>query len=134
MPKQKATKPGKRSVQISWLDDVAEHDYAAAQAYLSLTLGETGAARVVAGLRDVPLITRRANDILRAARLEPAPLDDPGVLKDLVKIVEGEHLSPVLVARNPVGTDIADGYHRVSLVYRVDPYGDVPLRLYDSAG
>jgi hypothetical protein len=134
MSKQKATKPRKRSVKIRWLDDVAEHDYAAAQAYLSLTLGEAGAARVVAGLRDASLTTRRANDILRAARLDPAPLDNPGVLKDLVKIVEGEHLSPVLVARGAGGTDIADGYHRVSLVYRVDPYGEVPLRVHDSAG
>jgi hypothetical protein len=31
---------------------------------------------------------------------------------------------------NTGGTgDIADGYHRVSLVYRIDPYGVVPLKL-----
>jgi len=134
MAKHKAAKPETGKVPIRWLDDVAEHDYAAAQAYLSLTLGEVGATRVVAGLRKGSLVTRRANDILRAARLDPAPLDDPGVLKDLVKIVEGEHLSPVLLARSAGGTDIADGYHRVSLVYRLDPYAAVPLRLYDSAG
>jgi hypothetical protein len=133
MGKKKAAKPGKRNVKIRWLDDVAEHDYAAAEAYLSLTLGDAGAGRVVAGLREAPLATRRANDILRAARLGPAPLDDPGVLKDLVKIVEGTRLSPVLVVRDADGTDIADGYHRVSLVYRIDPYGDVPLRLHDAA-
>lgn len=135
MPKQKATPPGRqRNVQIRWLGDVAEHDYAAAQAYLSLRLDEAAAGRVVAGLRDAVLITRRANDILRAARLDPAPLDDPGVLKDLVKIIEGKRLSPVLLVRDTSGTDIADGYHRVSLVYRVDPYGDVPLRLHDASG
>lgn len=27
----------------------------------------------------------------------------------------------------------ADGFHRVSLVYRVDPFGEVPLRLADAA-
>lgn len=118
---------------IKWLDDVADHDYAAAEAYLSLRLGEPAAGKVVAGLRDAALITRRANDILRASRLDPAPLDDPGVLKDLVKIVEGKRLSPVLVVRDASGTDIADGYHRVSLVYRIDPYGDVPLRLHDAS-
>ncbi len=134
MAKQKPTKPKKRNVKVRWLKDVAEHDYAAAQAYLSLTLGAPGAVRVIDGLRDAPLITRRANDILRAARLDPAPLDDPGVLKDLVKIIEGGRLSPVLVARDADGTDIADGYHRVSLVYRIDPYADVPLRLHDAAG
>jgi hypothetical protein len=133
MAKSKAAKPETGQVPIGWLDDVAEHDYAAAQAYLSLTLDERRADKVVAGLREAPLIFRRANDILRAARLEAAALDDPGVLKDLTKIIEGKRLSPVLLVRDANGTDIADGYHRVSLVYRVDPYGNVPLRLYDAA-
>jgi hypothetical protein len=133
MGKHKAAKPEKGNVKIRWLDDVAEHDYAAAEAYLSLTLDGADTTRAVAGLRAAPLISRRANDILRAAGLDPAPLDDPGVLKDLVKIIEGTRLSPVLVVRDKRGTDIADGYHRVSLVYRVDPYGDVPLRLHDAA-
>ena len=133
MGKKNAGKSGKRNVKIRWLDDVAEHAYAAAEAYLSLPVGVAGARRLVAGLREAPLTTRRANDILRAARLDPAPLDDPGVLKDLVKIVEGTRLSPVLVARDADGTDIADGYHRVSLVYRIDPFGNVPLRLHDAA-
>jgi hypothetical protein len=29
------------------------------------------------------------------------------------------------------GTDIADGFHRVSPVYRIDLYADVPLKLAD---
>jgi hypothetical protein len=132
MAKHKVAKAGKSTVKIRWLDDVAEHDYAAAEAYLSLTLNQAGATGVVEGLRAASLISRRANDILRAARLDPAPLDDPGVLKDLVKIIEGTRLSPVLVVRDKRGTDIADGYHRVSLVYLIDPYADVPLRLHDS--
>ena len=39
---------------------------------------------------------------------DPLPLSDPGVLKDLKKVLAGERLSPVLVAE----ADIADGYHR----------------------
>jgi hypothetical protein len=31
--------------------------------------------------------------------------------------------------RGAAGADIADGYHRVSLVYRIDPLGEVPLKL-----
>jgi hypothetical protein len=50
-------------------------------------------------------------------------------MKDLVKVIEGKKLSPVLVIAGPIRADIADGYHRVSLVYRVDPYGVVPLKL-----
>lgn len=132
MPKNKAPKPEIGAVKIRWLDDVAEHDYGAAQAYLSLRLGDARATAVVDRLRKAELITRRANDILRASRLDPAPLEDPGVIKDMVKIIEGQALSPILLVRDADRTDIADGFHRVSLVYRIDPYGDIPLRLTDA--
>lgn len=115
--------------QIKWLDEVADHDYAAAGAYLSLKFDEEAVHTTVKRLRKASLTTRRANDILRAAGLTAAPLDDPGVMKDLIKVIEGKHLSPVLVVSGKRGADIADGYHRVSLVYRIDPYGAVPLKL-----
>jgi hypothetical protein len=115
--------------RIEWLEDVAEHDYAAAQAYLSIKLDKSVAAKAIRRLRKAPLTTRRANDILRAAGLTPAPLDDPGVMKDLIKVIRRTRLSPVLMIRDDSGADIADGYHRVSLVYRIDPYGAVPLKL-----
>ena len=117
------------AVKIKWADHVADHDYAAAEAYLSLKLDADAVAKAVQRLRKAPLTTRRANDILRAAGLTAAPLDDPGVIKDLIKAIEGERLSPVLVLSHKKGPDIADGFHRVSLVYRIDPYGQVPLKL-----
>jgi hypothetical protein len=115
--------------KIKWLDDVADHDYDAAEAYLSLKLDKEAVHKTVKHLRNASLTKRRANDILRAAGLTAAPLDDPGVMKDLIKAIEGRHLSPVLVVSAESGADIADGYHRVSLVYRIDPYGEVPLKL-----
>jgi hypothetical protein len=115
--------------KIKWLDDVADHDYDAAEAYLSLKFDKEAVRKTVKRLRHASLTTRRANDILRAAGLTAAPLDDPGVMKDLIKVIEGKHLSPVLVVSAEVSADIADGYHRVSLVYRIDPYGEVPLKL-----
>lgn len=117
------------AVKIKWADHVADHDYAAAEAYLSLKLDADAVAKAVQRLRKAALTTRRANDILRAAGLTAAPLDDPGVIKDLIKAIEGERLSPVLVLSNKKAPDIADGFHRVSLVYRIDPYGQVPLKL-----
>lgn len=117
------------AVHIKWAADVADHDYMAAEAYLSLKLGEDAVARAVQRLRKAGLTTRRANDILRAAGLTAAPLDDPGVMKDLIKAIEGEQLSPVLVLSGKKRADIADGFHRVSLVYRLDPYTEVPLKL-----
>ena len=126
--KADAVEPGPVE-NIKWLDDVADHDYAAAEAYLSLKLDVESAGKVVKRLRKAPITRRRANDILRAAGLTPAPLDDPGVMKDLIKVIESKELSPVLVVSGEAGADIADGYHRVSLVYRLDPYGAVPLKL-----
>jgi hypothetical protein len=122
VPKAKAdtAEPGPVG-NIKWLDDVARHDYDAAEAYLSLKLDLEAARKVVKRLRKAPVARRRTNDILRAAGLTPAPLDDPGVMKDLVKVIEGKQLSPVLVVSGETGADIADGYHRVSLVYCLDP-------------
>src|ERR1700742_1389779 len=109
------------STYLRWKRDVDGHDYAAAASYLSIRLGEGEAAQVVAELRKLPVITRRANDILRAIGRDPLPLSDPGVLKDLKKVLSGEKLSPILVAE----ADIADGYHRLSLAYALDPYATV---------
>ena len=110
---------------LQWKKDVAEHDYAAAAGYLSIRCGESLAKRVAEELEKLPVITRRANDILRATGREPLSLSDPGVLKDLKKVLAGEKLSPILVAQG----DIADGYHRLSLAYALDPYAEVPLKL-----
>jgi hypothetical protein len=110
---------------LRWKKDVAPHDYAAASSYLSIRFGETRAEKVAAELRKLPVITRRANDVLRATGRDPLPLSDPGVLRDLQKVLSGEKLSPILLAES----DIADGYHRLSLAYALDPYAPVPLKL-----
>ena len=114
---------------IAWLDDVADHDYEAAYNYLSLKFDEKRASEVVDRLKKAKLTWRRANDILRATGLAPLPLTDPGVQRDLLKLLGGGKLSPVLVCDQEVGADIADGYHRVSLAYDIDPFMTVPLRL-----
>jgi hypothetical protein len=110
---------------LRWKRDVAEHDYTAASSYLSIRFGQDHADQVAAKLRKLPVATRRANDILRATGREPLPLTDPGVLNDLKKVLSGEKLSPILVAEG----DIADGYHRVSLAYAIDPFADIPLKI-----
>ena len=121
--------PGSESLGLQWLDDVAAHDFDAALAYLSLKLDEKQAAAAVGRLRKAVVTRRRANDILRACNLVALPLDDAGVRRDLLNAASGKRLSPVLVVSTGDGGDIADGYHRVSLAYHLDPFGDVPLRI-----
>ena len=113
------------SSYLRWKKDVAQHDYAAASSYLSIRYGQSRADQIAAELRKLPVIRRRANDILRATGRVPLQLSDPGVLKDLQKVLSGEKLSPILVAEG----DVADGYHRLSLAYALDPYAEVPLKL-----
>jgi hypothetical protein len=115
--------------QIKWRPKVAEHDYDAAEAYLSLKLDKEAVRETIKRLRKASITKRRANDILRAAGLEAATLDDPGVMKELVKVIERKSLSPLLVVSAETGADIADGYHRASFVYRIDPYGEIPLKI-----
>jgi hypothetical protein len=119
------TTAGEAMHYVRWKKDVAGHDYAAASSYLSIRFGESRAQEVSKKLQKLPVVHRRANDILRATRRDPLPLSDPGVVRDLQKVLAGQKLSPVLIAEG----DIADGYHRVSLAYSLDPYADVPLKL-----
>jgi len=114
---------------LRWKKDVDNHDYAAASSYLSIRFGESRAQQVAEELQKLPVITRRANDVLRATGRVPLPLSDPGVLKDLKKVLAGDKLSPILVAQG----DVADGYHRLSLAYALDPYAEVPLKLGSAA-
>jgi hypothetical protein len=114
---------------MSWLSDVADHDYDAAFNYLSLKFDKKHATGIVDRMKKAKLTSRRANDILRATDLPALPLTDPGVKKDLLRLLSGEKLSPVLVYDQQPGADIADGYHRVSLAYNIDPFLMVPLRL-----
>ncbi len=65
------------AVHIKWATAVAEHDYTAAEAYLSLKLSQDDVANAVRRLRKADLTTRRANDILRAAGLTAAPSTTP---------------------------------------------------------
>jgi hypothetical protein len=125
---------GGESLGLQWLDDVTAHDFDAALAYLSLKFDEKQAATAVGRLRRAEVTRRRANDILRACNLVALPLDDPGVRRDLLNAVSGKRLSPMLVVSTGDGGDIADGYHRVSLAYHLDPFGVVPLRIGAAPG
>ena len=89
-----------------WKDEPDDHDYPAAENYLSL-LGAPGAATVVVRrLRAAPLVHRKAKDLLRASRLPVLTPDNLHVARDLKKIRSGQPLSPVLLVRGRLAADI----------------------------
>jgi hypothetical protein len=113
-----------------WLNDVEEHDYDAAFAFLRIRVGKKRAKALVERLRGAQLVLMRANDILRACELTALDIGDPGTHHNMVKTILRKPMSPVLVVSFENGTStIADGYHRVSWVYRISPWVYVPGRL-----
>jgi hypothetical protein len=118
-----------------WKTEPDEHDYPAAQAYLSLVASDKGAAALVKALKDAPLTLQKAKDLLRASCLALLPDTNAHVAKDLEKVRKGEDLSPVLLVRGNLVTGtplaIADGYHRICASYHLDEDADIPCRLVD---
>ena len=114
-----------------WKDEPDDHDYPAAESYLSLLMDPADAARYVAALRAVTQMSHyKAKDILRASGLRLLPEDNKHVAADLAKVHAGKKLSPVLLIRGQP-LQIADGYHRVCASYHVDENTDIPCRIAD---
>jgi hypothetical protein len=118
-----------------WKEEPDEHDYPAAQDYLSLLLGQADAARLVKALQQATVTHRKAKDLLRASRLGLLGSEDPEVMKDLRKVRRDERLSPVLLVRGSLPSDVpmtvADGYHRICASYHLDEDADIPCRIVD---
>jgi hypothetical protein len=118
-----------------WKAEPDEHDYPAAQAYLSLLLQPDSAAEVVSRLRSAPLQHFKAKDLIRASRLDLLPESNEHVAADLRKVKPGRQLSPVLLVRGRLAHDmpltVADGYHRICASYWLDENADIPCKLVD---
>lgn len=120
-------------MSIRWKHQPDDHDYDAAHAYLSLVASENVANCWTADLcSDATIVEHPAKDILRASGLPLLPKDNTHVAKDLERIREGVHLSPVLLVAGQLGKHpliIADGYHRVCAAYWLDENASVPARI-----
>jgi len=122
-------KKGTSSVQ--WLGRPEEHDYPAAQSYLSLIFSESRAKALVLKLRRVPISEFKAKDIFRASGLPSLGVSNSHVKADLQKIRQSERLSPLLLVRGELQgkVTIADGYHRLCAVYSVDENAVIPCKI-----
>jgi hypothetical protein len=118
-----------------WQSEPDNHDYPAAESYLSLLTTADQAKELVARLKKAPVVMHPAKDVLRAAQLELLPMDDAAVKRDVTKVAQGTKLSPVLLMRGDYTRNaplvIADGYHRVCSSYHLSENELIPCRIID---
>ena len=116
---------------IQWLPEPEDHDYPAAESYLSIIYDEKTAAAFVAKLKKAPVSKFKAKDIFRASSLSLLGVSNSHVDKDRKKIRDGKKLSPLLLVREsgPCKVVIADGYHRLCAVYSVDEDAVIPCKI-----
>jgi hypothetical protein len=120
-----------KKVAIKWRSEPEEHDYPAAQSYLSLLYDEQTANAHVEKLRRAPRVEFKAKDIFRASALSLLGISNAHVEKDRQKIRSGQALSPLLLIRDSGNRKviIADGYHRLCAVYSYDEDAGIPCQI-----
>jgi hypothetical protein len=118
-----------------WKESPNDHDYPAAEDYLTLISTPAAAKALARRLRTAPLVHRKAKDLLRASGLPLLDPDNFHVAKDLKKVTQGKLLSPVLCVRGMVRLHVplivADGYHRICASYHLDEDAEIPCRITD---
>jgi len=119
--------------EIKWLAEPEEHDYPAAESYLTLIFDQRRAKLLAGSLRSVGIVRFKAKDVLRASRLNALGLENKHVEKDKKKIHDGKKLSPLLLVRELHNHQVivADGYHRLCAVYAVDEDAEIPCKIVD---
>jgi hypothetical protein len=119
------------SAEILWLGQPEEHNYPAAESYLSLTCDEANAKKLVQMLRRVPISHFKAKDIFRASGLSLLGVSNSHVEKDRKKVKNGKELSPLLLVRDKANGKliIADGYHRLCAVYSLNEDVLIPCKI-----
>jgi hypothetical protein len=121
----------------NWKEQPDDHDYPAAEDFLTLLMPPGKAKQAVGRLKKAVIVRRKAKDLLRTSRLTVLPPDNFHVARDLKKVKDGKKLSPVLLVRGQLTSDvpltIADGYHRVCASWHLDEDADIPCRIVDAA-
>jgi hypothetical protein len=117
--------------EIKWLEEPEEHNYPAAESYLSLVFDAETTARLVQKLRREPVSSFKAKDIFRASSLSLLGVSNSHVEKDRKKILSGKRLSPLLLVRDRENAKVivADGYHRLCSVYSFDEDAVIPCKI-----
>ena len=111
-----------KAKEIKWLRNPEDHNYPAAESYLSLIYRKDQVAKMIAKLKNAPIVQFKAKDIFRASQLSLLGMSNSHVEKDRKKIRSGKALAPLLLVRDEQNGKavIADGYHRLCAIYEFD--------------
>ncbi|GAA0548269.1 hypothetical protein FHS83_000971 [Rhizomicrobium palustre] len=124
---------GKKPAPALWMDEPEEHDYPAAEDYLSLIFVPKTAEELARKLKKARILRRKAKDLLRASGLIVLGKDNYFVQHNLDKIASGKALSPVLLVRGDamrhIPLIVADGYHRICASWHHDENAVIPCRI-----
>jgi hypothetical protein len=117
--------------EIKWLNEPEEHDYPAAESYLSLIYDSVMVENLVKQLKQTTMSAFKAKDIFRASDLSLLGVSNSHVRKNKQKIKKGDSLSPLLLVRDEVNGKviIADGYHRMCAIYAYDEDASIPCKI-----
>lgn len=120
-----------QDIKIKWLEQPQKHDYPAARSYLSLTMDDEAADRIVTALEKAPMTEFAAKDIFRSSGLSLLGVSDSHVAIDRAHIIRKEKLSPLLLYRDKASGRlvVADGYHRLCAVYKFDENAMIPCKI-----
>ena len=117
--------------KIKWKNDPEDHNYPAAESYLSLIFEPSVVKSLVDRLDKAIMSSFKAKDIFRASKLSLLGVSNSHVEKNLKKIEDEEKLSPILLVRDVENRTviIADGYHRMCAVYHHDEDAEIPCKI-----
>jgi len=118
-------------LEIQWLEQPEDHNYPAAESYLTLIYSEKDLTKFISELRNAEITSFKAKDIFRASELSLLGVSNGHIKKNVKKIKEGKALSPILLVRDTKNgrVIIADGYHRLCTVYRIDEDAVIPCKI-----
>ena len=118
-----------------WRSDNDEQDLRAADSYLSLGMRPKDVKRVVKQMRKAPVQLHPSADLLRMAGLPLLGIDDAVVKRQLMNLMVGHLLSPVLLVRGDLEAGlplvIANGYQRLCAGHYVREAESAPCRIVD---
>ncbi len=120
-----------KNARIDWLPKPEDHDYPAAESYLTLVFPSKLAKTYLRQLKRAPISHFKAKDIFRASGLSLLGISNSHVEKDRRKILAGKGLSPLLLVRHAAlgKVVVADGYHRLCSVYSFDEDAIIPCQI-----